>query len=279
MRKIYLIPNIITAFGLACGLFVIFKVNMVEPGSGRYEVILSSALLLLLAAIADFIDGAFARAFRVETEFGFMFDSLADSITFGVAPSVLALKSLSLEQGTLISFISATGAMVYSICGVLRLVRFNVKNAELKKDIMRINSESKHFSGLPITAAAIATVSINLFTLSPFFNLFFKIEQDMRAVLLTIANVFIGYLMLCRWKFPSLKALNFRVPSFNLAFITVVLGISFLYGILHYFSTVILVVSWVYVLTGVILAIIRKVAGKKSKTLKEFEPDSDDIDL
>lgn len=277
MRRVYLVPNIITAFGLACGLFVIFKVNMVEPGRGHYEVMLTSALLLLVAALADFIDGAVARAFQAQSEFGVMFDSLADAVSFGVAPSVLLLKSLSLEQGTFLSFISATGAMVYSLCGVLRLVRFNVKAPEEKKEI-KIGVKKAHFTGLPIPAAAAAAVSANLFFLSPFFAEFFTISQVMRASILTCANVIIGYLMLSRWKFASLKALNFKVPSFNLAFLTVVLGILFLYGILHYFAIVLLIVSWMYIIISVILTIIRKIAGKKSKTLIEFEPDPDDFE-
>lgn len=88
-RQVYVIPNVITAFALACGLFVIFKVNMVEPGSGTYAVLFHSLLLLLMAAFADLLDGAVARIFRAESEFGFMFDSLADAVSFGVAPSVL----------------------------------------------------------------------------------------------------------------------------------------------------------------------------------------------
>src|SRR5579862_4673890 len=130
MRKVYLIPNIITAFGLACGLFVIFKINMVEPGSGLFHVLYISVLLLLVAAFADLLDGAIARAFRAESEFGVIFDSLADAISFGVAPSVLLLKTLSLEPGTGLSFLAVLGAMLYSICGILRLVRFNVKTVE-----------------------------------------------------------------------------------------------------------------------------------------------------
>ena len=74
-------PQYITAFGLACGLFVIFKINMVEPGSGIYTVLNTSALLLLVAAFADLLDGAVARAFHAESEFGVMFDSLADAIS------------------------------------------------------------------------------------------------------------------------------------------------------------------------------------------------------
>ena len=132
MRRVYLIPNIITAFGLACGLFVIFKVNMVEPGSGTYQVLHTAVLLLLLAAFADLLDGAVARAMRAESEFGVIFDSLADAISFGVAPSVLMLKSLSLEQGTGLSFFALIGAMLFSLCGVVRLVRFNVKSGENK---------------------------------------------------------------------------------------------------------------------------------------------------
>ena len=278
MRRINLVPNMITAFGLACGLFVIFKVNMVEPGRGYYEVMLTSALLLLVAAIADFIDGAVAREFQAESEFGFMFDSLADAISFGVAPSVLLLKSLSLEQGTFLSFISATGAMVYSLCGVLRLVRFNVKGVEAKKELIKNLVKKKHFSGLPITAASAASVSINLFFLYPLFVEMVPISQVLRVSILTIANVLLGYLMVSRWKFPSLKTLNFRIPSFNLAFLTVVLGILFLYGILHYFAIVLLVVSWCYVFLGIILALIRKIAGKKSKVLIDYEPDPDDFE-
>lgn len=83
-KQVYLIPNAITAFGLACGLFVIFKVNMVEPGAGNYHVLFVSILILLLAAVADFLDGAVARIFRAESEFGFVFDSLSDAISFGL---------------------------------------------------------------------------------------------------------------------------------------------------------------------------------------------------
>src|SRR3990167_10837853 len=74
MKRVYIIPNIVTAFSLACGLFVIFKINMLEPGSGDYEVIQTSVFLLLVAAFADFIDGALARAIHAESEFGFVFD-------------------------------------------------------------------------------------------------------------------------------------------------------------------------------------------------------------
>lgn len=236
MKRVYLVPNIITAFGLACGLFVIFKINMVEPGSGDYEVVRTSAILLLVAALADFIDGALARAIHAESEFGFVFDTLADAVSFGVAPSVLMLKTLTLEQGSFLSFFGATGAMVYSLCGVLRLVRFNVKATEAKGNLELQAAQKKNFTGLPIPAAAAAAVSANLFFLSPLLNRWVDFSNHDRAITLSCIMIVLGYLMVCRLKFPSMKVLHLKIPSFHLAFLAVVVAVFVLYGILYFFA-------------------------------------------
>ena len=277
MRQIYLIPNIITAFGLSCGLFVVFKVNLSMPGAGAYELLYSSALLLLLAAFADLLDGAVARIIRAESEFGVMFDSLADTISFGVAPSVLFLKSLNLEHASGLSFFAVVGAMLYTICGVLRLVRFNVRVQEVKKDKIAMLAYKKNFTGLPIPAAAAGAVSVNLFINSIFFKEWFtEMPHVTKTIVLTCIMIMIGYLMICKWKFPSLKTLHIRVPSFHLILFTVLLAIFILYGIFYYLPIVLILGSVGYILTGCILTIIRLIAGKKSKTLVDFEPESDD---
>jgi CDP-diacylglycerol--serine O-phosphatidyltransferase len=278
MKQINLLPNIITAFGLACGLFVIFKVNMVEPGAGTYQLLQSAALLLLVAAFADFADGAIARVFRAQSEFGFMFDTLADAISFGVAPSVLLLKSLSLEQGTGLSFFAVIGAMLYSIGGVLRLVRFNVKATEAKSNSEMAEAQKKHFTGLPIPAAALAAVSANLFLASPFGEKIVHLAPKAEAIILPCLMIILGYFMVSRWKFPSLKVLHFRVPSFQLVFLTVIFAIFVLYGILYYFPIMLATVSWGYIGLALVLSAIRLIAGKKSKTLEEFEPEEEEKD-
>ncbi len=275
MKKVFLIPNAITAFGLACGLFVIFKINMVEPGAGSYQVLYTSLLLLLVAAFADLLDGAVARIIRAESEFGVIFDSLADAISFGVAPSVLLLKGLSLEQGTGLSLFAITGAMLYSICGVLRLVRFNVK-ATQPKGPEEVIAQKKNFTGLPIDAAAIAAVAINLFFASPQVQQFWHLSSETVAIILSSAMIVLGFFMISRWKFPSLKVLHFRVPSFHLVLMTVILAIILIYGVLHFFPLTLLVISWGYIVLGWILSIIRLIAGKKSKTLEDFEPEDED---
>jgi Phosphatidylserine synthase len=276
MKQVYLIPNIITAFGLACGLFVIFKINMLEPGYGTFQVLQTSALLLLVAAFADMLDGAVARAMHAESEFGFMFDSLADAISFGVAPSVLLLKALSLEQGTGLSVFAAIGAMFFSMGGVLRLVRFNVKSQEVKGNAEASAAHKKHFTGLPIPAGALAAVSANLFFFSPIAEQWIPMSENMRAIILTSAMILLGYFMVSRWKFPSIKMLHFRVPSFQLVFFTVLLAIFVLYGILYFLPVTLVAITWGYIVLAWILSVIRLIAGKKSKTLEDFEPEQED---
>jgi CDP-diacylglycerol--serine O-phosphatidyltransferase len=276
MRQVYLIPNIITAFGLSCGLFVIFKVNMVEPGSELFNVLNVAAILLLVAAFADLLDGAVARAIRAESEFGLVFDSLADAISFGVAPSILLLKALSLEPGTGLSFYAMLGCMLYSLCGVLRLVRFNVKKEEAKGSKEAMAEQKKHFTGLPIPASALAAVAANLLLSSPFVEAHFPLSQEVKAITLSSIMIVLGYFMVSRWKFPSSKALHFRVPSFQLVFLTVILAIFVIYGVLYFLPVMLSVVTWGYIIAGWILSLIRVIAGKKSKTLEDFEPEQED---
>ena len=275
MKQFYLLPNIITAFGLSCGLFVVFKVNMTEPGTGTYDLLYSSALLLLLAAFADLLDGAIARVIHAESEFGLMFDSLADAVSFGVAPSVLFLKSLSLEPATGLSFFAVVGAMLYTISGVLRLVRFNVRAHALKEGKGSLETHKKNFTGLPIPAAAAGVISLNLFLHSVFGQNWVPISYHLRAIILTCFMILLSYLMISKWKFPSLKTLHFRVPSFQLIFCTVLIAIFILYGILYYLPLVLLVCSMSYILLGCTLTVIRLIAGKKSKTLVDFEIDDE----
>lgn len=276
MRQVYLIPNIITAFALSCGLFVIFKVNMVEPGSGLFHVLYISVILLLVAAFADLLDGAVARAIGGESEFGVVFDSLADAVSFGVAPSVLLLKALSLEPGTGLSFYAMVGCMLYSLCGVLRLVRFNVKKVQAQGNEEAMADQKKHFTGLPIPASALAAVSANLLFFSPFMDKYFPMSQDVKAIALSSIMIILGYFMVSRWKFPSSKALHIRVPSFQLVFLTVVLAIFVIYGVLYFLPIMLAVITWGYILLAWVLSLIRVIAGKKSKTLEDFEPEQEE---
>ncbi len=277
MKRIHFLPHVITAFGLATGLFVIFKTTMPLPLGGTFRLLYVSSLLLIAAGLADLFDGAIARAMHAESEFGFNFDSLADAVSFGVAPSVLTLKSLSLEPGTLLSFVAVFGALLFSIAGVLRLVRFNVKSKEAQGNPDLILSQKKHFTGLPIPAAALAMVAVNLFLNSPKGMQWIPLTLEAKVGVLSALMVVLGYFMVSRWKFPSLKALNFRVARTELVMAAVVGSVLILYGALYFFSITLAFVMWGYILLGWILSIIRLIAGKKSKTLSDFEPEEEEF--
>jgi len=276
MRRIYIVPNLITAFSLASGLFVIFKVNMIEPGMETYRSLLTSTFLLLFAAFADWVDGAVARAMHAESEFGVLFDSLADAVTFGVAPSVLMLKNLSLERGTPLSFYAMIGAMLFSICGILRLVRFNVTQARIKKLPKHATKKYRHFTGLPIPAAALTIVATNLLFAYSRFEEWVPLSEDVQTIITVSVAIILGYLMVSQIKFPSAKVLHFRVPSFQLIPVGVFVAFFLIYGFLYFFPLTLAIVTWMYVLLGLCLLISRTIAGKNSKMLIDFEPNHDD---
>lgn len=276
MRKINLVPNVITAFGLSCGLFAIFKITSEDPSTGLYQMAHAFVVLLLLAGLADLLDGAVARVMHAESEFGFMFDSLSDAVSFGVAPSILMLRSTALQQGSPLSLFAIIGCMLFSLCGILRLVRFNVKTNEAKGNPFLAAAQKKNFTGLPIPAAALIAVSSNLFLLSPTMDKWGPINEEVRTIILTCVMIVIGFFMISRWKFPSLKVLHFRVPSFYLVFFTAIIALSVLYGIFHFFAFTLVVICWGYAGLGWVLSLIRLIAGKKSKTLEDFEPEDEE---
>lgn len=272
VKKVHLLPNVITAFGLSCGLFAIFKMNMLPVGEIDYHVLLVTAGILLLAALADLCDGAIARIMKAESDFGGIFDSLADAISFGVAPSVIVLKTLSVVPGTEMSYFLTLAAMIFSVCGILRLARFN---ATQMVNTIEPTHGNKNFTGLPIPAAAAVAVSTNLFLVSPELYAFVNVDSTVRAWILAVTLLILGYFMISRWKFPSLKSLHVRVASFELVFLTVLSAVLIFYGLLHHFAVVFVVVSWTYVITAWVLSILRVVSGRRSHMLIDYEPEPD----
>lgn len=278
IKKIYLLPNVITAFGLCCGLFAIFKMNMTGIGEASWNVLLFTTGLLMLAAFADVLDGAVARAMKAESEFGGIFDSLADAISFGVAPSVIVLKTFSAEKGTDLSYLLTLAAIVYSICGVLRLVRYNVMSSQAADDQQQVDAR-KNFTGLPIPAAAAGIVSGNLLLASKEIENLLPMSYETRVWIMFFQLILLGYFMISRWKFPSLKALHIRITSFQQVFLIVAFTVFVIfYGIVQHFTIAFAAIAWGYILIAWTLSLIRLISGKRSKTLEDFEPEPEELD-
>jgi len=272
-KRVAILPNVVTAIGLSFGLFVIFKAVLPLEHGSVYRLLHTSALLLLITALADFIDGAVARLVKGESEFGILFDSLADAISFGVAPAILVLRAVPLQPRTPLSFFVVAGAMIFALCGILRLVRFTVHTNPYRNELIDDEVQKKNFTGLPIPAGAGVVVSLNLLLHSPIFLSVCPITLIQTAVILACTMTITGLLMVSRLRFPSLKTFHIRVRSVSLILGAVIIALLLLYGILYFTPILFTILAVGYVCTGLALSLIRFIAGKKTSVLQDYDMD------
>ncbi len=144
-RGVYVIPSLFTVANLLCGYWA-----LVEASNGRFR---QAAVLILVAIVADILDGRIARLTGATSSFGAAYDSIADVVSFGAAPAFLAycwVLHLQPDLGLFASFLFLVG-------GSIRLARFNTTTHDLS-----------HFQGLPIPAAAGSVAVLVLVTPRPF---------------------------------------------------------------------------------------------------------------
>jgi CDP-diacylglycerol--serine O-phosphatidyltransferase len=148
--RIYFLPNLLTAGNLACGFFPLTWIFKYQAG-GDFEPIKTAIRLILGAFAFDLFDGRLARWAHKESRFGREFDSLADIVSFGVAPAFLIYRIVlqEFEPGWMI-------AATYLICGGIRLARFNVVSMRPG------SSDGREFVGFPIPSAAALVVSVTM---------------------------------------------------------------------------------------------------------------------
>ncbi len=276
MKRRHLVPNAITTFGLSCGLFALF-VNVL-PGHLGFAPLPLCIGLVLLAALADLLDGLVARALRAETAFGCLFDSLADAVAFGVTPATVVLASLQPAAGSNWRMVVIVAATLFAICGVLRLVRYNVQKAAEQTEADRLAS-MRHFTGLPIPAAALSLLSLEYFWQSSLFETVAPAASssiEAHSIVVVVAEVLLSYFMVSRLKFPSAKLLHVRVRTFTLAAVSALCSLGLLYGLLHSFEVLAICLTWGYILLALGLALARQIAGRRCASLQEFEPDEEE---
>src|SRR5438067_9563381 len=146
--KIYLLPNLMTAGNLFCGFTATLKIlegallqsANADLAADRFH---EAIWFILGAFVFDFLDGRLARLGGHDSAFGREFDSLADIVSFGVAPALLVYRIVLQEFRTACWII----ALVYLCCGALRLARFNTAAANQEKRPM--NHSDKNFTGFP----------------------------------------------------------------------------------------------------------------------------------
>jgi CDP-diacylglycerol---serine O-phosphatidyltransferase len=201
--KIYFLPNLMTAGNLFFGFLALTRIveaDIADPIAFTVAI-KQSLLFILLSCVCDLLDGRLARMGGAESPFGREFDSLADVVSFGVAPAFLVhrivFKDVFIQHPEIGWFL----ASIYLICGALRLARFNCLAA------MNTKSSSSDFLGFPIPAAAGMVASVTLFLL-------WLDERDfprgnLRYVL-PVLMFFLSMMMVSEVKYPSFKKLDFR---------------------------------------------------------------------
>jgi CDP-diacylglycerol--serine O-phosphatidyltransferase len=234
MKKgIFILPSLLTLTSIFFSFYAI-----VCAIAGEFWL---SGALILVAAFFDGIDGKVARLTKTTTRFGLELDSLADVISFGVAPAILMYLWALSPYGR----IAWIGAFVFVACGALRLARFNIQSGTV---------DPKRFTGLPIPAAAVIVATTVLF--------FHRIELNPADFMtpLLVLTYFISFMMVSSVKFHAFKDLTLvkqKPFSSTVGFVLLLALIAYSPLVVPFF------ISAAYLISGPILTLVLYVRSKK----------------
>ena len=247
VQKRSIVPNMITMSNMTMGFFAIILASRGDKAS-----LALAGMLVCIGTLFDAIDGAVARAMHVESPVGVQLDSLADGIAYGIAPAVIAYQgylsqlpksSMYIDAGMLI-------ALVYPICAIYRLARFNIGAAE---------DDHSGFTGLPSPAAGILVASIPAVAV-PDFMFLTKFTATCPLELFVPVYVIVGLLMVTRVDYSK----TFAVIAKKGRFFLVLTIIAMLLLISVFGMWFVLVMMATYILIGLLLYSVRLIRRKKS---------------
>ena len=232
-KSIYILPNLLTSMNLFCGYYSI-------TASIQHRFV-DAAIAIIIGGVFDLLDGKIARATHTTSKFGVEYDSLADLISFGLAPALLMFLWVLESAGRP----GWSAAFVFIICGALRLARFNTST-----------SSGSDFEGLPIPAAAAMNVSVVLF----FSRL--GISPEPFKLIILVLMFALSFCMVSSFRYKSSKKVSvFKSMKFNrlVGLILVLVAIATEPSILLF------VVASIYVLSGPIATLVHQKYSKKDK--------------
>jgi len=220
-RSVFVLPSLFTVANLFCGYYAILLT--------MNQMYRQAAIAIGIAILLDSMDGFIARLTNSTSEFGLQLDSLADVLSFGVAPSILVLNwglMLSID-----SRLAGAAAFAFTVSGATRLARFNVQSGNLK-----------HFVGLPIPAAGGSIAAIVYFFEDPITDLVY-------ANIMLAVTFILAFLMVSTLRYNSLKGVAIGKKSHF-----VVLVIALLFALIFFLSRpTLLILAACYTLSGPIL--------------------------
>ncbi|NRA08200.1 MAG: CDP-diacylglycerol--serine O-phosphatidyltransferase [Myxococcales bacterium] len=242
-RGLYLLPHLITTANLAFGFYAI-----VQCFAGRYEM---AALGIILAGVCDAIDGRVARLAHATSRFGTEYDSIADTVSFGVAPAILAFSAGNLEVLGRPGWVMAC---LFTVCAALRLARFNVSPGRYRA----------RFEGMPSPAAAGVVASTQWFVTFLREN---GVTVAVPEVMVALGVVGLGLLMVSPIPYRSGKEMDLR-HSYG----TLVLVVIALLLIVQEPAVTLFLIGIVYLLSGPVDWLWRRSTGKGLEEVAPLEP-------
>jgi CDP-diacylglycerol--serine O-phosphatidyltransferase len=253
-RGIYLLPSLFTVGTLICGFYAILQslrgAGLLAMQADAHLAFDYAARAIGWAIVFDGLDGRIARMTNASSEFGREFDSLADVITFGLAPALLAfswgVRPVAGVQGLpVVHHLPQIGLVVtfgFLICGAARLARFNI-------DSVKPTTDRRAFVGLPIPGAAGVIAATVHFFKDPI--------SEWPFVLVFLALVAsLAFLMVSRVRYPSFKAFDLRRRR---SFLTIILIGLIVLGVWAFSEQVLLILALVYASSGPVSRLVSKI--------------------
>ena len=264
LRKgLYLIPSAFTAANIGMGFFSVmsslrgFQLLGAAPDlAGAAAHFDNAAIAIGWALLFDMLDGRIARLTKTTTEIGIQLDSIADVVTFGIAPAVLAYVwgyGTTLTEGSDLHRLAWFLSFMYLICGAFRLARFNVQASRpriLAEGTPKVDKKS--FVGLPIPVAGGLIAALVHFSPWPLIHFGSETARIYSGLLMVLVG-FLSVLMVSTWRFSSFKTVGTRVRSMR----TIILALSIGMLIFLYSQYVLLGIVITYILHG----LLSRVAG------------------
>ena len=248
LRKgLYILPSIFTTANIALGYYAILQVThatLAEPWHFDF-----AAKAIGIAFVCDGLDGRIVRMTHTSSDFGRELDSLADVITFGVAPAMLAwmwgfrlLPAANLgEMYTRLVQLGAIASFLFLMAGASRLARFNITTNPQPSNPGRPGK--KYFVGMPIPAGAGVIAAVVHFSGGE------PIAFWYTAVVWMLMMVAVGYLMVSTWRFYSFKDIDFRARQ---PFRLIILFGGLFAAIWFYSQWVLFLIALLYMFSGVV---------------------------
>lgn len=234
-KGIYVLPNLFTTAGLFAGFYAIMQARL-----GHYE---AACLAIYVAMVMDTLDGRLARLTNTMSDFGSEYDSLADMVSFGVAPAMILYEFALSELGRIGSLV----AFIYVACAAIRLARFNVQQSD----------DKRYFVGVPSPGAAAMIASI----------IWVCIDYDVAAAdvkhALLVVMALVALSMVSNIQYRSFKDVDFRdkMPFIGLIVLVLVISIIYLDPPLAFLS-----IGTIYLVGGTLAHLVKSNRSGKNAT-------------